>query len=488
MNIRTNFNNKKLLAGGAIILSIMAGIGFLLLESGIGGLESGIWNLESRGEERASKTGEADKIKKMSFDSLGVKTEEDIISEKNKGDLVGELIGKSFARAMPVLISAYLNLDSDKDGFPKFQDCRDDDANINPGREEICRDQIDNNCGGGIDENCGMAIKVPDDYQTIQEAIDGAFADDTVKVSPGIYRENVIMKEGVNLIGAEEKPFSEIKETKKVVIDGGYSGNVVSFSNGVTEKTKLSGFTIINSGENLNGIFIDSASPIIENNIIENNGYNIYVRGESSPLIQNNISRLSAKGIQVYNSKKISGDSPKERLEKSELGELGDNDNNAAGEETEIGEIKIKTEKENYSPVKIINNLIVNNRAGIDLYQSSALIKNNTISHNDYREGYYGPTYGVYLLQSSAEITGNIITDNGICELCAGVSIGQHSEASVEFNNIWDNQNNYFCSLGDCYLSETNISVDPEFVDYVNGDYHLSGGSLRGEMGIIYGL
>lgn len=471
MNIKTNFGNKKLLAA-AVILLVMAGIGFLNLKSEIRNLGHVI----EKGRMADNDNGK-NETKKVSFDSLGVKTERD------KNDLAGEFIRKSFVKTMPVLINAYLSFDSDKDGFPKFQDCRDDDENINPGRKEICRDQIDNNCNGKIDENCGVVIKVPDDYKTIQEAVNNAFSGDTVKVLPGIYRENVVMKRGVNLIGAEKSLLSGIKETEKVIIDGDHSGNVVSFPKGADEKTKLSGFVIINSGENLNGIFIDSASPIVENNIIENNSYNIYIRGESSPLIQNNISRLSAKGIQVYNNKKVGYGSPKDRLEKSKLSELdNDGSDNNAGEEKEEVEIK----KENHFSVRIINNLITNNRAGIDLYQSSAFIKNNTISHNDHYEGYYGPTYGIYLLQSSAEITNNIITGNGICELCAGVNVGQHSEAVIEFNDIWDNQNNYFCSSDDCVLSETNISVDPEFIDFVNGDYHLSEGSLCKDMGIVY--
>ena len=42
-------------------------------------------------------------------------------------------------------------VDSDGDGFDISEDCRDDDASINPSAEEIC-DEVDNNCDGQIDE------------------------------------------------------------------------------------------------------------------------------------------------------------------------------------------------------------------------------------------------------------------------------------------------------------------------------------------------
>jgi len=495
-----NFTDKKIPVGLLVVPVIILGAVFLCW-----GLESGIWNSESEIKNQELKVKENTFYKSgetggenIKLDSLGIKIEDE-------ESLADKIIKKGIGKALPVVASLYLNMDSDSDGFLKFQDCCDNDGNINPGQEEICRNRIDDNCDEEIDENCGVIIKVPEDYRTIQEAINSAFSDDVVKVAPGIYQENVVVKEGVSLIGDEESLLSKIHQLpvqnkkggqedslnsdkqeishSQVIIDGGRSGNVISFPEGVTEKTKLSGFTIVNSGKNLNGIFIDSASPTVENNIIENNDYNIYIRGGSSPLIQNNISRLSAKGIQIYNTRNVEDDSPKERLEKSKLAELDAGDNNSG----EGSENNTEEEKKILPRIRIINNLITDNRAGIDLYQSFALIEHNTISYNNRSEDYYGPTYGIYLLQSSAEITNNVITDNGICELCAGISVDERSaEVEIEDNNIWNNQNNYFCSLNDCVLSETNISVNPEFVDPANNDYHLNTGLLYKNIGIIY--
>ena len=57
--------------------------------------------------------------------------------------------------------TAYYNgycCDQDNDGYASTAcggtDCRDDNFNINPGKAEVCGDNIDNNCSGQIDENC----------------------------------------------------------------------------------------------------------------------------------------------------------------------------------------------------------------------------------------------------------------------------------------------------------------------------------------------
>ncbi|MCD6240404.1 hypothetical protein J7K27_02620 [Candidatus Bathyarchaeota archaeon] len=63
---------------------------------------------------------------------------------------------------------------------------------------------------------------VPDDYPTIQEAINAANMGDTIYVRSGVYYEKLILNKTVNLIG-------ENKET--TVIDANYGGTVIKTMN-----------------------------------------------------------------------------------------------------------------------------------------------------------------------------------------------------------------------------------------------------------------
>jgi hypothetical protein len=162
---------------------------------------------------------------------------------------------------------------------------------------------------------------VPDDYTTIQEAINMAGEGDVIVVRDGIYVENIDFI-GKNIwLRSENGP-------DLCIIDGNRETTVVTIENFETRETTLEGFTIRNGfiayGQAYGGgISIISASPTIRNNIIENNigeiswggsGAGIYIsewtsipHDTMSPYIHNNTIKNNGMvgqggGITVFNS------------------------------------------------------------------------------------------------------------------------------------------------------------------------------------------
>ena len=116
-------------------------------------------------------------------------------------------------------------------------------------------------------------IIVPKDFKSIQKAIDEAGERDTVFVQNGVYKESIVLKDYVAVIG---------QETEKTVIQGNGSKAVVEGAN----YSVLKNFTIENGGT---GIICKNTNPVIEHNIVRNNkktGIHCLI---SLPEIKNNL-------------------------------------------------------------------------------------------------------------------------------------------------------------------------------------------------------
>ena len=112
-------------------------------------------------------------------------------------------------------------------------------------------------------------IVVPDDYPTIQEAVNNADNGDAVFVRNGTYDENIVVNKSLSLVG-------EDRDT--TIIDGGRrDGYVVHVK---AENVVIQGFTIKESSIFSIGIRLDNArnSSIVDNNIMHN-GFGILVWG-----------------------------------------------------------------------------------------------------------------------------------------------------------------------------------------------------------------
>jgi parallel beta-helix repeat protein len=136
-------------------------------------------------------------------------------------------------------------------------------------------------------------IVVPDDYPTIQEAINAASSGDTIFAHSGLYYENLVVNRSVSLIG-------ENKYT--TIIDGNYSlADVVRID---ASFVNVTGFTIRNSMNtpyHCSGIGIMGWPTInhnISGNILTGNYYGITLNSASNSIFSNNIVTNNTIGVE----------------------------------------------------------------------------------------------------------------------------------------------------------------------------------------------
>lgn len=142
--------------------------------------------------------------------------------------------------------------------------------------------------------NNGRTITVPDDFPTIQQAIDAAKSGDTVIVKPGTYFEQLVMKDGIKLISDSSDHGNEPgavanariklpKRALRTIIDGSKSQpskhGMIDFDPGVGRTSIIDGFTIQNLPMqnhhipgHAHGLNVRGASPVIANCLIQSMG------------------------------------------------------------------------------------------------------------------------------------------------------------------------------------------------------------------------
>ncbi len=137
-----------------------------------------------------------------------------------------------------------------------------------------------------IPDNDGI-LHVPDEYATIQGAINTARDGERVLVEAGEYVENIdFLGKAITVMGNPDNP-------EEVIIDGNENGSVVTFANAETENAVLYGLTIANGVHDAGGggIYIENASPTIERcviseNVVDDHGGGVYAEG-GEPVFRN---------------------------------------------------------------------------------------------------------------------------------------------------------------------------------------------------------
>ncbi len=135
---------------------------------------------------------------------------------------------------------------------------------------------------------------VPNEYATIQAAIDASENGDTVLVQPGEYVECIDFSGKDIFVGSLYLLTGEEEAIERTIVDGDSTGSVVSFTNGETTDAVLVGMTIRHgfSDGNGGGINCANSSPSIlnchiRNNYAETRGGGINCEPESNAIISN---------------------------------------------------------------------------------------------------------------------------------------------------------------------------------------------------------
>ena len=297
-------------------------------------------------------------------------------------------------------------------------------------------------------------IHVPGDYPTIQAGIDAAWHGDVVLVANGTYTGS-----GNKDLDFNGKAITVTSENgaENCIIDCENDGRGFYFHSGETEESVVNGFTIRNGSANKGGgIFCEDSSPTVQNNNISGNsadspgssGGGIYCYNSDSIITNNNISGNSA--VNSGGGIKCLWRSPVITYNTITLNSAGGSGGGIYCD---------------HSSATLTNNTIIENSSaggsgggGIFCDYSFPIITNNTIEGNSANDG-----GGIYCyLSSSPMITNTILWNNSPEE----IYLDEDSSITITYSDIQDG-----------WEGETNIDVDPMFVDPDNGDYHLQVGS-----------
>lgn len=285
-------------------------------------------------------------------------------------------------------------------------------------------------------------IEVPADQPTIQQAIDAASPGDTVLVSPGTYFEHLDYH-------GKAITVASAAGAAQTIVDGSNNGTVVLFTSGEGNGSVLTGFTIQHGSASFGaGIMCLVTSPTITRNIFRENaqgagGFGAAIGGNvSSPVIEDN------RFI-----------------------------NNTCDTQFLSGVVSFV----NGSSPLIINNIFERNPCrAINMTlptEAKPVVANNTIVQS--RTAIY---VDARVTTSQQFYANNILVGNDVGLEVAFLNSG--NEPTWQNNLVFGNGANY-SGIADQTGMNGNISLNPKFVRYARGNFHLRGQSPAIDAGTL---
>jgi hypothetical protein len=317
-------------------------------------------------------------------------------------------------------------------------------------------------------------LRVPSEYQTIQEAVNAALNGDTIFIADGVYTGEG--NRDVDFLGKAITVRSE-NGPQNCIIDCENSGRGFYFHSGEDPNSILAGFTIKNGyAHNGAGIYCNGSSPLIRNcNFIEGSaqewGGGIYCY-KSSPLISN----CTFTGNSAFEGGAITTYSYWNYLCSPHIENCHIFGNTASGSGGGINSDCLST--------PVISNCLINRNnagmyggGGISIFQSNPTINGCTIVDNS-TEGSGCGILQWYEFENGSKLKNCIIWGNKFSSAPQAISgpsgpqITVGSEMSISYCDI---EGMWIETLPAAIINwgSGNIDADPFFVAPVEGDYHL---------------
>jgi|YelNatPaOPRAMG01_1025707.scaffolds.fasta_scaffold01364_14 parallel beta-helix repeat protein len=299
-------------------------------------------------------------------------------------------------------------------------------------------------------------LYVPENYSSIQEALNNAWDGCTIYVKGGFYEESLIIDKAVSLIGV-------VNET--VIYNRRASVTVYVKADNVL----LANFIVNASTSTFDGIYLFHASSVvIENNTVINHRNGIYLRYSSGNILVNNFMADNAVGIHIYDSTNNTLEYNVMVRNKCNLRVWGlplehfihriDKTNKVDGRPVYY---LVNKENEtisydagyiglvNSSRITVYNVNVTNNLSGILLaYTNYSFIWNSNFSNNE---------RGVYLISSHENVVvGNIFESN----FWSGISLVASSKNFIASNIVCENKYGMYLTVGTYISNSITFSSD----------------------------